>query len=113
MLVSLSSLASWQKEKQLETFNGKREEPLVEVVRDGQEQLIHVHTLSLTMSWYSSPARLFPAIGYSSVVTMYGVMSLDCAVLYFVPRSECSPLGLFVSYLLVSIKYFHFPTRTE
>jgi len=43
IVVGVGSLHDWQKEKQFEDLNEKREEGLVKVVRDGREQLIDVH----------------------------------------------------------------------
>ncbi len=43
IVVGVGSLNDWQKEKQFESLNEKREERFIKVVRDGREQLIHVH----------------------------------------------------------------------
>jgi Ca2+-transporting ATPase len=43
IVVGVGSLNDWQKEKQFKGLNEKREERSVKVVRDGREQLIHVH----------------------------------------------------------------------
>jgi len=43
IVVGVGSLNDWQKEKQFEALNEKREERSVKVVRDGREQLIDIH----------------------------------------------------------------------
>ena len=45
IVVGVGSLNDWQKEKQFEALNEKREERSVKVVRDGREQLIDIHTV--------------------------------------------------------------------
>jgi Ca2+-transporting ATPase len=43
IVLGVGSLNDWQKEKQFEGLNEKREERSVKVVRDGRDQLIHAH----------------------------------------------------------------------
>jgi magnesium-transporting ATPase (P-type) len=57
IVISVSSLNDWQKEKQFEALNEKREECSVKVVHDGRGQSIHVRHLFLLA--LGSLTRLF------------------------------------------------------
>ena len=45
IVVGVGSVNDWQKEKQFEALNEKREDRFVKALRDGREQLIHVHNV--------------------------------------------------------------------
>ena len=45
IVVLVGSLNDWQKEKQFKVFNEKREERVIKVIRDGEEQMIDIHSI--------------------------------------------------------------------
>jgi Ca2+-transporting ATPase len=61
--VGVWSLTDWQKEKQFEGLNEKREERSVKVVRDGREQLIHVHDVVVGDIVLLEPGEVIPCDG--------------------------------------------------
>ena len=63
IVVGVGSLNDWQKEKQFEGLNEKREERSVKVVRDGREQLIHVHDVVVGDIVLLEPGEVIPCDG--------------------------------------------------
>ena len=63
IVVGVGSLNDWQKEKQFEGLNEKREERSVKVVRDGREQLIHVHDVVVGDVVLLEPGEVIPCDG--------------------------------------------------
>lgn len=63
IVVGVGSLNDWQKEKQFEGLNKKREERFVKVVRDGREQLINVHDVVVGDVVLLEPGEIIPCDG--------------------------------------------------
>ena len=63
IVVGVGSLNDWQKEKQFESLNEKREERSVKVVRDGREQLINVHDVVVGDIVLLEPGEVIPCDG--------------------------------------------------
>jgi P-type Ca2+ transporter type 2C len=63
IVVGVGSLNDWQKEKQFEGLNQKREERSVKVVRDGREQLINVHDVVVGDVVLLEPGEIIPCDG--------------------------------------------------
>jgi Ca2+-transporting ATPase len=63
IVVGVGSLNDWQKEKQFEGLNEKREERSVKVVHDGREQLIHVHDVVMGDIVLLEPGKVTPCDG--------------------------------------------------
>jgi Ca2+-transporting ATPase len=63
IVVGVGSLNDWQKERQFESFNEKKEERSVKVVRDGREQLIHVHDVVVGDIALLEPGEVIPCDG--------------------------------------------------
>jgi len=63
IVVGIGSLNDWQKEKQFEGLNEKREESSVKVVRDGRDQLIHVHDVVVGDIVLLEPGEVIPCDG--------------------------------------------------
>jgi P-type Ca2+ transporter type 2C len=60
-----ASLNDWQKEKQFEALNEKREDHLVKVLCDGREQLVHVHNVVVGDIVLLEPGDVIPCDGVS------------------------------------------------
>ena len=63
IVVGVGSLNDWQKERQFEGLNEKRGERSVKVVRDGREQLIHVHDVVVGDVVLLEPGEVIPCDG--------------------------------------------------
>jgi Ca2+-transporting ATPase len=63
IVVGVGSLNDWQKEKQFEGLNEKREERSVKVIRDSREQLIHVHDVVVGDIVLLEPGEVIPCDG--------------------------------------------------
>jgi Ca2+-transporting ATPase len=63
IVVCVGSLNDWQKEKQFEALNEKREDRFVKVLRDGREQLIHVHNVVVGDIVLLEPGNVIPCDG--------------------------------------------------
>jgi len=63
IVVGVGSLNDWQKEKQFEGLNEKREERSVKVIRDGRVQLIHVHDVVVGDIVLLEPGEVIPCDG--------------------------------------------------
>jgi Ca2+-transporting ATPase len=63
IVVGVGSLNDWQKEKQFEGLNEKREERSVKVVRDGKEQLINVLDVVVGDIVLLEPGEVIPCDG--------------------------------------------------
>ena len=63
IVVGVGSINDWQKEKQFEDLNQKREERSIKVVRDGREQLIDVHDIVVGDIVLFEPGEVIPCDG--------------------------------------------------
>ena len=63
IVVGVGSVNDWQKEKQFEALNDKREDRFVKVLRDGREQLIHVHNVVVGDIVLLEPGDVIPCDG--------------------------------------------------
>jgi Ca2+-transporting ATPase len=64
IVVGVGSLNDWQKERQFQVLNEKKEDRLVKVIRDGGERQIDMCTRLLLVMWHcSSLARVIPCDG--------------------------------------------------
>jgi Ca2+-transporting ATPase len=63
IVVGVGSLNDWQKEKQFEALNEKREERFIKVIRDGREQLIPVHDVVVGDVVLLEPGDVIPCDG--------------------------------------------------
>jgi P-type Ca2+ transporter type 2C len=70
IVVGFRSLNDWQKEKQIEGLNQKREERSVKVVCDGREQLIHIHDVVVGDIVLLEPGEVIPCDPLWSQCTM-------------------------------------------
>jgi len=62
IVVLIGSLNDWQKEKQFKVLNEKREEHVV-VIRDGEEQMIVIHSIVLGDVVLFEPGKIVPCDG--------------------------------------------------
>jgi hypothetical protein len=72
IVVGVGSLDDWQKERQFQVLNVKKEDCHVKVICDGGERQIDVHQVVVHCS---SLAKLFLAMVSSFLVTTYGATS--------------------------------------
>jgi Ca2+-transporting ATPase len=63
IVVGVGSINDWQKEKQFEALNEKREDRFIKVLRDGREQLIHVHNVVVGDIVLLEPGDVIPCDG--------------------------------------------------
>jgi Ca2+-transporting ATPase len=63
IVVGVGSLNDWQKEKQFESLNEKREERSVKVIRNGREHLIDVHDVVVGDVVLLEPGEVIPCDG--------------------------------------------------
>ena len=63
IVVGVGSVNDWQKEKQFEALNDKREDRFVKVLRDGREQLIHIHNVVVGDIVLLEPGDVIPCDG--------------------------------------------------
>ena len=63
IVVGVGSINDWQKEKQFEALNEKREDRFVKVLRDGREQLIYVHNVVVGDIVLLEPGDVIPCDG--------------------------------------------------
>ena len=63
IVVGVGSVNDWQKEKQFESLNEKREDRFIKVLRDGREQLVHVHNVVVGDIVLLEPGDVIPCDG--------------------------------------------------
>ena len=63
LFILVWSLNNWKREKQFKLLNEKREERAVEVIRDGEEQMIYTHTIVVGDVTLFEPGSLIPCDG--------------------------------------------------
>jgi len=63
IVVGVGSINDWQKEKQFEALNAKREERFIKVVRDDREQLIDVNNVVVGHVVLIEPGDIIPCDG--------------------------------------------------
>ena len=62
IVVLIGSLNNWQKEKQFKVLNEKREEHVIKVIRDGEEQMINIHSIVVGDVVFE-PSKIMPCDG--------------------------------------------------
>ena len=65
IVVGVGSVNDWQKEKQFEALNEKREDRFVKALRNGREQLIHVHNVVVGDIVLLEPGDVIPCAAMS------------------------------------------------
>ena len=63
IVVIVGSLNVWQKEKQFKVLNEKREECAIKIVRDGEEQIIHIPNIVVGDIVLFEPGEIIPCDG--------------------------------------------------
>ena len=63
ILILVGSLNDWQKEKQFKVLNEKREERVIKVIRDGEEQMIDIHSVVVGDVVLFEPGEIIPCDG--------------------------------------------------
>ena len=63
IVVLVGSLNDWQKEKQFNVLNEKREERVIKVIRDGEEQMIDIHGIVMGDVVLFEPGEIIPCDG--------------------------------------------------
>jgi len=63
IVVLVGSLNDWQKEKQFKVLNEKREERVIKVIRDGEEQMIDIHGVVVGDVVLFEPGETIPCDG--------------------------------------------------
>lgn len=63
IVILVGSLNDWQKEKQFKVLNEKREERDIRVIRDGEEQLIDIHSVVVGDVVLFEPGEIIPCDG--------------------------------------------------
>jgi len=68
IVVLVGSLNDWQKEMQFKVLNEKREERVIKVIRDGEEQMIDIHSVVVGDVVLFEPGKIIPYDG----IFLYG-----------------------------------------
>ena len=63
IVVAVSSLNDWQKDRQFQALNEKKEDRLVKVIRDGGQRQIHVHQVVVGDVVLLEPGEVIPCDG--------------------------------------------------
>jgi Ca2+-transporting ATPase len=63
IVVIVGSLNDWQKEKQFKVLNEKREVRTIKIIRDGEEQFIHIHNVVVGDIVLFEPGEIIPCDG--------------------------------------------------
>jgi Ca2+-transporting ATPase len=63
IVVSVGSLNDWQKEKQFKVLNEKRDERMIKVIRDGEEQMTDIHNVVVGDVVLFEPGEIIPCDG--------------------------------------------------
>ena len=63
IVVAVGSLNEWQKDRQFQVLNEKKEDRLVKVIRDGGQQQIHVHQVVVGDVVLLEPGEVIPCDG--------------------------------------------------
>ena len=63
IVVSVGSLNDWQKEKQFKALNEKRDERMIKVIRDGEEQMTDIHNVVVGDVVLFEPGEIIPCDG--------------------------------------------------
>ena len=63
IVVIVGSLNVWQKEKQFKVLNEKREECAIKIVRDGEEQIVHIPNIVVGDIVLFEPGEIIPCDG--------------------------------------------------
>ena len=60
IVILVGSLNDWQKEKQFKALNKKREEHIIKVIRDGEEQMIDIYSVVVSDVMLFEPGEIIP-----------------------------------------------------
>ena len=63
IVILVGSLNDWQKEKQFKVLNEKREERAIKVIRNGEEQMIDIHSIVVGDVVLFEPGEIIPCDG--------------------------------------------------
>ena len=63
VIVLVGSSNDWHKEKQFKVLNEKREERTIKIIRDGEEQIIHIHNIVVGDIVLFEPGEIIPCDG--------------------------------------------------
>jgi len=60
IVILVGSLNDWQKEKQFKVLNEKREECIIKVIHDGEEQMINIYSVVVGDVMLFEPSEIIP-----------------------------------------------------
>jgi len=63
IVILVRSLNNWQKEKRFKVLNEKREECIIKVIRDGEEQMINIYSVVVSDVMLFEPGEIIPCDG--------------------------------------------------